>query len=164
MPITTLDDLFVHTLRDILYAERQILKALPKMARKAKSAKLKTAFETHHTETEDQIQRLEQIFEEIGQSARGSKCDAIIGIIEEAEGQMEEIADEEVLDAAMLATAQAVEHYEMSRYGTLIAYAERLGYSKKLKSLLNDNLNEEKQADAKLSKLAETKINKKAAA
>jgi ferritin-like metal-binding protein YciE len=164
MAITTLDDLFVHTLRDILYAERQILKALPKMARKASSAKLRKAFETHHSETEDQIQRLEKVFDEVKQSARGSKCEAIIGLIEEAEDQMDEISDPEVLDAAMLATAQAVEHYEISRYGTLLAYAERLGYSKQLKKLLTDTLNEEKQTDAKLSKLAESKINDKAAA
>lgn len=163
MAVKTFDDLFVHMLRDILYAERRIHKALPKMARNASSSKLKKAFESHHAETETQIERLETVFDEVGQSPRGIKCEAIIGIIEEAEDQIDEISDPEVRDAAMLATAQAVEHYEISRYGTLIAFSERLGYSKKLKKLLNDSLEEEKKADAKLSKIAESKVNPEAA-
>jgi ferritin-like metal-binding protein YciE len=164
MAIKTMKDLFVHTLRDVLYAERQILKALPKMSRKAESDKLKKAFDSHHAETEKQVERLEMIFGEIGEPARGTKCEAIIGIIDEAEGQIEEISDAEVRDAAMLASAQAVEHYEISRYGTLVAYAQQLGYSKNIQKLLSETLSEEKQADVKLSKLAESKINQKAAA
>jgi ferritin-like metal-binding protein YciE len=164
MTIKTFEDLFLHMLRDVLYAERRILRALPKMARKAKSAELKQAFEHHLSQTEDQVERLEKVFEEINQPPRGVKCEAIIGLIEEAEDQMDEITDPEVLDAAMLASAQAVEHYEISRYGTLIAYAKRLGYSKNLLSLLGATLDEEKQTDVTLTKLAESRINPKAAA
>ena len=164
MAINTLEDLFLHTLRDVLYAERRIHKALSKMSRNAHSDKLKKAFDSHQSETEDQIERLEKVFEEIKQTPRGVKCEAIIGIIEEAEDQIEEISDPEVRDAAMLATAQAVEHYEISRYGTLIAYAQQLGYNKKLQKLLSDTLEEEKKADAKLTKIAESKLNAKAAA
>lgn len=164
MTIKTFEDLFHHMLRDVLYAERRILRALPKMARKAQSAQLKQAFEHHHSQTEDQIERLEKVFEEINQPPRGAKCEAIIGLIEEAEDQMDEITDPEVLDAAMLASAQAVEHYEISRYGTLIAYAKRLGHSKDVQALLGATLDEEKQTDATLTKLAESRINPKAAA
>jgi len=164
MAIKTMEDLFIHTLRDVLYAERRIVKALPRMMRNAESDKLRKAFEAHHKETENQIERLEKVFDEVDQAPRGVKCEAIIGIIEEAEGQIEEITDPQVRDAAMLATAQAVEHYEISRYGTLIAFADQLGYSKTVKKLLEQTLEEEKQADAKLSKLATSKINEKAAA
>jgi ferritin-like metal-binding protein YciE len=164
MAIKTMPDLFIHMLRDVLYAERQILKALPKMSRKAESDKLKQAFDTHLAETQKQVERLDKIFNELGEPARGVKCEAIIGLIEEAEEQMEEISDAEVRDAAMIAAAQAVEHYEISRYGTLLSYAEQLGHSDNIQSLLKETLSEEKQTDSKLTKLAESRINRKAAA
>ncbi len=127
MPIKTMDDLFLHTLKDIYYAERQILKALPKMAKAAQSQELRHAFEQHRTETEGQIERLAQVFEMLGKPARGVKCEAIEGIIDEGQSIMEEVEDPEVRDAAMLASAQAVEHYEITRYGTLIAWARQIG-------------------------------------
>ncbi len=164
MAIKTMDDLFLHMLRDILFAERRILRALPKMARKASSAKLKKAFELHQKQTEGHVARLGKVFETIKQPARGVKCQAIVGIIEEAEDQMDEITDPQVLDAAMLASAQAVEHYEISRYGTLIAYADQLGLKAQVTKLLSDTLKEEKQTDADLTKLAESAVNAKAAA
>ena len=160
----TLDDLFYDGLRDIYYAERQILKALPKMAKKADSDQLRSAFEEHRGQTEEQVHRLQQVFEAIGKPARGVKCAAIEGIIEESEEIMGEVEDEDTLDAAMIASAQSVEHYEISRYGTLIAWARELGLDRKVVDLLSQTLEEEKQTDQKLSRLAEQRENRKAKA
>lgn len=160
--IETLDDLFVHTLQDIYYAENQIMKALPKMISMATDEMLKSGFEQHLRETEMQIQRLEQVFQMHGQSAKQVNCPAIDGIIKEANEISGEIADKEVLDAALAAQAQAVEHYEITRYGTLIAWAKQLGRDD-CASLLQQNLDEEYAADKKLTALAEAKINRSAA-
>ncbi|MBZ6076537.1 YciE/YciF ferroxidase family protein [Microvirga puerhi] len=158
----TLDDLFLHTLKDVYYAEKQILKALPKMAKSAESEELKQAFETHRDETEGQIERLEQVFKLLGKPARGVQCEAINGIIEEGKEVMEDFAESEVLDAGILAAAQAVEHYEITRYGTLRTWAMELGMRDAAK-LLEQNLAEEKKTDELLTKLAEARINTKAA-
>jgi ferritin-like metal-binding protein YciE len=154
----TLHELFEETVRDIYYAEKKILKALPKMAKKASSEDLSAAFEAHLEETEGQVERLEQIFEMLGKSARGKTCPAIDGIIEEAEEVMKEAETDTVRDAAMLAAAQAVEHYEISRYGTLKSWAEKLGMTEAVK-LLEETLEQEKATDVKLSDLAESEIN-----
>jgi len=158
----TLNDLFLHTLKDVYYAEKQILKALPKMAKAAESDELKEAFETHRDETEGQIERLERVFEMLGKAARGVQCEAINGIIEEGKEVMEDFAGSEVLDAGILAAAQAVEHYEITRYGSLKTWAQELGMNDAAK-LLDQNLQEEKKTDALLTKLAEAGINVKAA-
>ncbi|MFV3075574.1 ferritin-like domain-containing protein [Niveispirillum fermenti] len=157
-----LNDLFYETLKDIYFAEKQILRALPKMARKANAEKLRQAFEQHRTETEGQIERLEQVFEMIGKAPRGKTCDAIVGIIDESKEVMEDFADSEALDAGILSAAQAVEHYEISRYGTLIAWAGQLGLTDAA-SLLEETLAEEKRTDSALSKLATARVNAKAA-
>lgn len=162
MTIETLDDLFLHTLKDVLYAERKILKALPKMERKAKDQKLKTALLSHRDETEDHIVRLEEVFEILGKPARGAKCDAMVGLIEEAEGLMAEISDPETMDAALISLAQAVEHYEIARYGTLVAWAKQLGLPEAA-ALLKSTLDQEYGADKALSKLAEQRLNAGAA-
>ena len=154
----TLQELFEDTVRDIYYAEKKILKALPKMAKKASSEDLSAAFKTHLAETEGQVERLEQIFDLLGKSARGKTCPAIDGIIEEAEELMKEAEDDTVRDAAMLAAAQAVEHYEISRYGTLRSWAIKLGMDEAAK-LLEETRKEEKATDSKLSDLAESEIN-----
>jgi ferritin-like metal-binding protein YciE len=158
-----LNELFLDTLKDIYYAEKQILKALPKMAKAANSDELRAAFEKHHDETEGHVERLEQVFELLGKPARGKKCDAIEGIIEEGKEVMEEYADTPALDAGLLAAAQAVEHYEISRYGTLKAWAAKLGMKDAVK-LLDQTLAEEKKTDDTLSKIAETAVNYQAAA
>jgi ferritin-like metal-binding protein YciE len=163
MAIETLDDLFLHTLKDVLYAERKILKALPKMERKATDPKLKAALVSHRDETEDHVVRLEEVFEMLGKPARGAKCDAMVGLVEEAEGLMAEIDDAETMDAALISLAQAVEHYEIARYGTLVAWAKQLGQPRAA-ALLNKTLNQEYGADKALSKLAETRMNAAAAA
>jgi ferritin-like metal-binding protein YciE len=160
--IKTLDDLFVHTLQDIYYAENQITKALPKMIAKATDAQLKQGFQTHLTETENQIKRLEQVFRMHGHEPKGVNCPAIDGIIEEANGVAGDVADKEVLDAALLASAQAVEHYEITRYGTLIAWAKQLG-RQDCAAVLQQNLDEEYATDKKLTSIAESKVNQKAA-
>src|SRR5512134_335908 len=160
--IKTLDDLFVHTLQDIYYAESQITKALPTMIKKATDPQLRQGFETHLRETENQIRRLEQVFQMHGQSPKGVDCPAIDGIIEEANDTAGDIADKEVLDAALLASAQAVEHYEITRYGTLVAWAKRLG-RQDCANVLQQNLDEEKATDKKLTALAESKVNRAAA-
>lgn len=161
--IKTLDDLFVHTLQDIYYAENQITKALPKMIDKATSPELKQGFQTHLSETEGQIKRLEQVFQMHGQSPKAVTCPAINGIIEEANELSGEVADKEVLDAALLASAQAVEHYEITRYGTLIAWAKRLGRDD-CAAVLQKNLDEEKATDKKLTGIADSYVNSAAAA
>ena len=157
-----LNDLFLHTLKDVLFAERQIIKALPKMARKAETAELKQAFEHHKEETQGQIERLEQIFEMLGKAPRGETCEAIQGLIDEAKEVMEDAEDAMVLDAGLIASGQAVEHYEMARYGTLKAWADQLGMPEAA-ALLQQTLDEEKKADALLSRIAMAKTNRKAA-
>jgi ferritin-like metal-binding protein YciE len=156
--LQTLHELFEETVRDIYYAEKKILKALPKMAKKASSEDLSAAFEAHLEETEGQIERLEQIFEMLGKNARGKTCPAIDGIIEEAEEVMKEAETDAVRDAAMLAAAQAVEHYEISRYGTLKSWAGKVGMTDAVK-LIDETLQQEKATDVKLSELAESEIN-----
>jgi ferritin-like metal-binding protein YciE len=154
----TLSDLFYDTLKDIYYAERQILKALPKMARAAKSEQLKQGFLKHKEQTEGQIERLQQVFEIIGKRAQGKTCEAIQGIIAEGEEIMEEFKGTPALDAGLISSAQAVEHYEIARYGTLRSWAQQLGY-KDAVSLLEETLKEESQTDEILTKLAESAVN-----
>jgi len=158
MAVATLDDLFLHTLKDIYYAERQIKKALPKMMKKASSPDLQQAIETHLEETEQQIELLQGVFEMLGKAARGVKCAAIEGIIEEAEEIMGEVEDPMVRDAAIIAASQAVEHYEICRYGSLIAWAGVLGHDEAVEPL-QTILEQEKATDVKLSELAEGNIN-----
>jgi len=160
--IKTMDDLFVHTLQDIYYAEQQITKALPDMVKKASNPQLKQGFEAHLRETENHVKRLEQVFELLGKKAKGVDCPAIDGIIKEAKEVAGEVADQTVLDAALIAAAQAVEHYEMTRYGTLIAWAKQLGRNNVV-TLLNQTLDEEKATDKKLTSVAEAQVNRKAA-
>jgi ferritin-like metal-binding protein YciE len=160
--IKTMDDLFVHTLRDIYYAENQIVKALPDMIEKATDPSLKQGFQTHLGETKNHVKRLEQVFKMHGVEIGGVDCPAIDGIIEEADDVAGEVEDKRVLDAALIAAAQAVEHYEMTRYGTLVAWAKQLGRSD-CASVLQQNLDEEKATDAKLTAMAEGNVNRKAA-
>ncbi len=160
--IKSMDDLFVHTLQDIYYAENQILKSLPQMIEKATSPELKQAFEAHLGETRGQVERLERVFKMHGQEVKGVTCAAMDGILNEAKEIIGEVADPEVLDAAMLASAQAVEHYEITRYGTLVAWAKQLG-RQDCASVLQQNLDEEKATDQKLTAIAESKVNQKAA-
>lgn len=161
MKTKTLEDLFVENLKDIYYAERKILKALPKMARGAQSEELKAAFKKHADETDVHVQRLEQVFEELGRPARGKTCPAIDGIIEEGEEVMEAFKGTPALDAGLIAAAQAVEHYEISRYGTLRRWAELLGL-KEAVTLLNQTLEEESETDEALTSLADGSINQAA--
>ena len=160
--IKTMDDLFVHTLKDIYYAENQILKALPDMIEKASDPNLKQGLQAHLGETKNHVSRVEQVFKMHGVEAEGVDCPAIDGIIEEANEIAGEVEDKKVLDAAIIAASQAVEHYEMTRYGTLIAWAKQLGRPD-CASVLEQTLKEEKAADAKLTTLAERGINAKAA-
>jgi ferritin-like metal-binding protein YciE len=162
MAVKTMEDLFIETTKDIYYAEKHILKALPGMVKKAGSEKLKDALETHRQETEGQIDRLDQVFKLFDVAPRGKKCDAIEGIIAEAKEHMEEIDDQQTLDAGMIGSAQTVEHYEIARYGTLIAWAKQLGRDDAIK-LLKENLEEEKKADRLLSEIAESAVNQRAA-
>ena len=154
----TLNTLFHDTLRDIYYAERKILKSLPKMKRAAQSAELKAAFEKHEAQTEGQIERLERVFEIIDKTPRGKTCDAINGILAEGDEIAEEYKDNPALDAGLLAAAQAVEHYEITRYGTLKRWAQVLGLDEAVK-LLDETLQEESQTDEDLTKLADARIN-----
>ena len=162
-PIHTLDDLFVHTLQDIYYAEHQIAKHLPTMVEKATAPELKQAFEAHLAETRTQISRLDTVFQMVGQEAKSVTCAAMDGILKEAREVASDIDNPEVLDAGLLSSAQAVEHYEITRYGTLIALAKRLGYGDAA-GVLAQTLDEEKATDQKLTRLADTSINSKAAA
>ena len=159
----TLEDLFNDTLKDIYYAERKILKALPKMENAAQSGKLKAAFEKHRDETEGQVERLQQVFGLIGKPARGKTCDAIEGIIAEGEEIMEEFKGTLALDAGLISSAQAVEHYEITRYGTLKRWADELGLQKVAK-LLDQTLREEIKTDGDLTKLADASVNERAKA
>jgi ferritin-like metal-binding protein YciE len=162
MKIENLNDLFLHTLQDIYFAEKQIVKALPKMMKKTDSPELGKAFESHLAETEEQVTRLEQVFEMLGQKPKATKCPAIEGIIEEANELIADIKDPDTRDAGMIAAAQAVEHYEITRYGTLVSWAEMLGMKDAAK-VLAQTLKEEYGADQKLTKLAESRLNKEAA-
>ena len=153
-----LKELFLDTLKDIYFAEKKILTALPKMAKAANSDGLRAAFEKHEAETETQVDRLEQVFKVLGETPRGKTCDAIMGILDEGKEIMDDYKDMPALDAGLLAAAQAVEHYEMSRYGTLKCWASELGYADAVK-LLDATLNEEKKTDAALTKLAESEVN-----
>ena len=159
----TLQDLFQDTLKDIYFAEKKILSALPKMAKAAESDDLKVAFEKHEGQTETHVERLEQVFEEIDAKPQGKTCDAIMGIIAEGQEVMKEYKGTPALDAGLLAAAQAVEHYEISRYGTLITWANELGL-KKSSELLRQTLDEEKDTDAALTELAESAVNQQAQA
>jgi ferritin-like metal-binding protein YciE len=160
--IKTMDDLFAHTLRDIYYAEKQIAKALPDMIEKSNDAQLKEGFQTHLGETKTHVARLEQIFKLRGQEAKGVDCPAIDGIIEEAGDITGEVDNKSVMDAALIAAAQAVEHYEITRYGSLIAWAKELGHNDSA-ALLQQNLDEEKATDKKLTDIAKSKVNRMAA-
>ncbi|KAA9009215.1 YciE/YciF ferroxidase family protein [Histidinibacterium aquaticum] len=159
----TLEDLFKHFLRDIYYAEKQVLKTMPKMARKAESPDLKEAFEHHRDETETQIENLETIFGHLGLKPRGVTCEAIQGILDEGKEIMEEAEEGDTRDAGMIAAAQAVEHYEITRYGTMIAWAATLGLDKEIASLLQANLDQEYAADGLLTKLGQGGVNREAA-
>jgi ferritin-like metal-binding protein YciE len=162
MKIENLSDLFLHTLKDIYFAENQIVKALPKMAKAADSKELARAFESHLAETKEQITRLDQVFKLLGKKSEGEKCPAIEGILKEGDELMKEIKDPDTRDAAMIAAAQAVEHYEITRYGTLVSWGQLLDLPDAVK-LLSVTLKEEHGADSKLTKLAESKLNKQAA-
>jgi ferritin-like metal-binding protein YciE len=159
----SMEDLFYGLLQDVYYAEKQLLKALPKMAKKASNPELEKAFLQHRDETETQVERLEQAFEMIDKRARGKKCPAIIGLVEEGEEVIKEAKDDDVRDAGMLGAAQAVEHYEISRYGTLCAWAKQIG-KPEIARLLHQTLEEEKKTDVLLTEIAEQQVNRAAAA
>ena len=158
----TLDDLFLDTLKDIYYAEKQIVKTLPKMAKAATAPDLKAGFEKHLEESEGHVERLEQVFELIGKPARGKTCEAILGIIEEGKSIMDEFKGTSALDAGLVSAAQAVEHYEIARYGTLKTWARQLGLNEAV-SLLDATLKEEVATDKKLTQVAESNVNRMAA-
>lgn len=160
--VKTLDDLFLDTLKDIYYAEKQIVKTLPKMAKAAQSPELKAGFEKHRDESEGHVDRLEQVFDMIGKPARGKTCEAILGIIEEGKTIMEEFKGTPALDAGLISAAQAVEHYEIARYGTLKSWAQQLGL-KQAAELLDATLQEEVATDEKLSQVAVADANRMAA-
>ena len=156
--LSSLDDLLVHELQDIYHAEGQILKALPRMTKAATNQDLKAAFEEHRVETEGQVKRLEQVFKLLGHPVKGKKCEGMAGLIEEGTTVMEEDADPAVMDAALIAAAQKIEHYEIASYGCVCTYAEMLGFDE-AHELLGQNLDEEENTDEKLTALAETVIN-----
>jgi ferritin-like metal-binding protein YciE len=162
MPTTKLEDLFLMTLKDIYHGEKQIMKALPKMAKHAESSELSRALEHHLEETEGQVERLERIFALMDKPARGETCEAIQGLIEEGEEVMGKARSGAVCDAGMIAAGQAIEHYEMARYGTLVAWATELGMTEAAR-LLEQTLDQEKNADKKLSEIALGQVNRKAA-
>ena len=161
-PIKNLDALFLHTLQDIYYAEKQITKALPMMIEKAQNPALKQGFTSHLHETEQQVTRLEQVFAALNQQPKGVTCEAIDGIIKEAKQVVSDVEDPAVRDVALVTSAQAVEHYEIARYGSLVALANQLGHHQVVK-LLQQTLEEEKAADRKLTQISESHVNKKAA-
>jgi ferritin-like metal-binding protein YciE len=160
--IKSMEDLFLHTLQDVYYAENQIVKSLPKMIEKSTNRELASGLRNHLAETEQQVSRLDQVFKALNQTPRGTECPAMDGLIREADDVAGEVDDTKVLDAAIIGSAQAIEHYEISRYGTLIAWAEELGHDNVIR-FLKANLKEEKAADRKLNSLAEAKLNRKAA-
>jgi ferritin-like metal-binding protein YciE len=161
-PVKTLDDLFVHTLKDVYYAEHQITKALPKMIEKAHNSALKEGFKHHLKETQGHVVRLEQVFKTLNKKAESVTCEAIDGILAEAKQVISDVRDDAVLDAAIASSAQAVEHYEISRYGTLIALAKQLGHHDCV-APLQATLDEEKAADRKLTEISESQVNRRAA-
>ena len=163
MTVNTLNDLFLETLKDLYYVEKKLVKTLPKMAQKASSGDLKDAIQAHLSETEIHVRRLEQVFELLDEKASAKTCEALEGLIREAEEVMGEIADEQTLDAAIISSAQTVEHYEIARYGTLACWAAEIGNSE-VAELLEQTLEEEKAADEKLSTIAEDAVNQRAAA
>lgn len=158
----SLKELYIDELRDIFDAENQLLKALPKMAKAASNEELRAAFEQHLEQTEEQVHRLEQVFEDLGEKPKATKCEAMKGLLEEAKRMMEEAEDEDVRDAAMIAAAQKVEHYEIATYGTLRTWAELLGFDEQV-DLLEETLDEEKDTDENLTELAVSCINVEAA-
>ena len=162
MTLKSMDDLFLHQLQDMYSAEKRILQSLPTMAKKVDAKELKNALDEHYDETKEHVNRLEKVFKLLGEKPKGVRCKAIEGIIGEAEEQMDEIKDDAVFDAAIIASAQAVEHYEITRYGTLLAWAKELGHTDAV-DLLKATLGEEKHADQVLTKVAEQKVNKAAA-
>ena len=162
MIASKLEDVFLMTLKDIYHGEKQIVKALPKMAKQAESPQLKAALGHHLDETKGQVERLERVFQLLDKPARGEKCEAIKGLIEEGEEVMEKTASGPVRDAGMICVGQAIEHYEMARYGTLIAWARQLGLTEAT-SLLEETLKQEKHADSTLSEIALHEVNRKAA-
>ena len=159
----TLEDLFLIGLKDLYHAEKSLVRALRKMAKSAESEELRSAFETHRTETEGQVERLEQIFEMVGKRPQAKTCEAMQGILAEGEEVMEDFADSEALDAGLLGAAQAVEHYEITRYGTMRSWASQLGMKDAVR-LLEETLAEEKKTDQLLTELAESALNRRAAA
>jgi len=163
MTVKTLNDLFVETLRDLYYVEKKLVKTLPKMAKKASSEDLRKAISDHLAETETHVQRLEQVFELLDRKATAKTCEALEGLIKEAEETMDEIEDAETLDAAIISSAQTVEHYEIARYGTLACWAAEIGNGE-VAELLEQTLDEEKAADEKLTTIAEDAVNQRAAA
>lgn len=158
----TLDDLFLDTLKDVYHAEKQILRALPRMAKAAQSSELKALFEQHRGETETQVERLEKVFEIVGKRAQGKPCEAMQGLVEEGKEIMEDFKGAPALDAGLVSSAQAIEHYEIARYGTLASWASQLGMKDAAKLLL-ETLDEEKRTDQLLSQAAESQVNKQAA-
>ena len=162
MPMSSLQDLFMHHMQDTYYAEKKLMKALPKMAKKASDEKLRSAFEEHLQQTEEHVKRLEQVFEMCGQKPSSTTCEALDGIVKEGEELMSEAKEGEALDAGLIASAQAAEHYEIARYGTLAAWAKRLDMGDAEK-ILHKTLEEEKQTDEKLTQLAKQQVNRKAA-
>ena len=162
MEMETLQDLFVEELKDLYSAEAQLLKAMPKMVKKAQHPELKQAFETHMRETEGQVKRLDRIFDQLGEKAKGKKCLAMEGLIKEAKEHMSEDMDEDVMDAALIGMAQKIEHYEIAGYGTARTYAKLLG-NREVQRLLQETLDEEGKTDKLLTKLAESSINVEAA-
>lgn len=163
MTIRTLEDLFVETLKDIYYAEMKLVRTLPKMAKKAVSPQLKQAIQSHLTETEGHVERLEEVFTAMDKKPMSKKCEALEGLVKEADEVLAEIEDARTLDAGIISSAQTVEHYEIARYGTLVCWARELGMEE-AESLLQATLDEEEAADKKLSGLAEEYINQQAAA
>jgi ferritin-like metal-binding protein YciE len=172
MAIRTMDDLFIHGLQDIYYAENQIAKMLPEMMENAFDPMLREGFQAHLEETREQIKRLDQVFQALGQAPQGVTCQAVLGLIEEGQELVGEIQDKDIRDAAIVASAQAIEHYEINRYGTLIAWAHQLGHREtadqkqlgnlEIIDLLQLSLDEEKDQDRKLTALAESKVNRHA--
>ncbi len=158
----TLHDAFIHEIRDIYDGERQITRALPKMVKKATSDELRVALESHLEETRGQIERLERVFAKLGETVRGKKCDGIAGLVEEGKAIMEEDMENSAMDACLIGAGQRVEHYEMAAYGTLIAWAKAMGHDEVV-DLLQQNLDQEKAADEKLSSIAESSVNQEAA-
>ena len=161
MAVNSVQELLIDELRDIYHAEKQLVKALPKMAKASKSDQLRQAFEHHLEETNGHVERLEEVFEKLGKGARGKRCEAMQGLIEEAQELIDEIKTPEVLDVGLITAAQKVEHYEISAYGSACALAESLGQNE-IVQLLNETLEEEKQADEKLNKIALSDVNKAA--